>query len=78
LEFALRTPAWSLILPVHPFAGDPPRATQLYVQPDDRWEVNDVQQHHQERVEQLEKFVQRFVAATRQPGPLQVPPLPDE
>lgn len=78
LEFALRTPNWSLILPVHPCAGDAPRATQLYVQPDDRWEVNDVRLHHLELVEQLEQVVQRFVTATRQPGPLQVPPLPQE
>jgi hypothetical protein len=76
LEFALRMPDWSLILPVRPFGGDPPRLPQLYVMPDDRWEVNDVRQHHLELAEDLEKVLRGFVTMTHHPGPLQPPPLP--
>jgi arylsulfatase A-like enzyme len=77
VTFALRTPEWGLVLPVESGRGDPPRRPQLYVKPDDRWEVNDVRQHHLEWAEGLEKTLRGFVAATRQPGPLVPPPLPD-
>jgi arylsulfatase A-like enzyme len=43
---ALRTNEWCLFVP----EGGPAR---LYVKPDDRWEVNDVAQHHPELVEEL-------------------------
>ncbi len=77
LEFALRTPQWAFLLPAHPHEEDKGRSPQLYVKPDDRWEVNNVAQHHWEYVEQLERTLRDFVAATSQPGPLQVPPFPE-
>jgi hypothetical protein len=77
VEWALRTPEWALLLPVQPAPGDPPRATQLYVKPDDRWEVNNVVQHHLDFAEQLERTLRAFVAAAARPGPLGVPPLPE-
>ena len=77
LEWALRSPEWSLLLPLQTPAGVSTRATQLYVKPDDRWEVNNVVQHHLEFVERLEQTLRRFVELTRQPGPLTPPPLPE-
>jgi len=78
VEWALRTPEWAFLLPVRPAPGDPPRSAQLYVKPDDRWEMNSLVQHHLEWSEELEKTLRGFVVATRQPGPFQLPPLPEE
>ena len=77
VEWALRTPDWSFLLPLQPAPGDPLRGPQLYVKPDDRWEVNNVLQHHLELGEQLEKTLRGFVEAATRPGPLQPPPLND-
>lgn len=77
LEYALRTPQWSFLLPAAPSADDAGRSPQLYVKPDDRWEVNNVVQHHFEFAEQLERTLRDFVTATAQPGPLRIPPLPE-
>jgi arylsulfatase A-like enzyme len=54
-EWALRTPEWAYLLPVNVPEGDPQRGPQLYVKPDDRWEVNDVHQQHSELVEDFER-----------------------
>jgi arylsulfatase A-like enzyme len=70
LEYALRTPEWSFLLPVQVPPGDAPRRPQLYVKPDDRWEVNNVVQHHLELAERLEQTLRDIMGATRQPGPL--------
>ena len=51
-EWALRTPDLAVLLPL-----DPQRPPQLYVKPDDRWEVNDLRQHHLEEAEQLERIL---------------------
>jgi arylsulfatase A-like enzyme len=75
MAWALRTPEWGLVLPLRVPEGDPPRGPQLYVKPDDRWEVNDVVQHRLELAESLEKVLRGFVEATRRPGPLEIPPL---
>lgn len=58
-ELALRTPDWALLVPTKVPAGDPPRGPQLYVKPDDRWEVNDVRQQHLELAEELEATLTR-------------------
>ena len=50
-------------------ADDAPRGPQLYVKPDDRWEVNDLRQHNLDLVEEHEKTLREFIAATRPPGP---------
>jgi hypothetical protein len=71
IEWALRTPAWSLLLA----EGGEPR---LYVKPDDRCEVNNVAQHHLEYVEALTQTLRAFVSATSAPGPLVPPSLPVE
>jgi arylsulfatase A-like enzyme len=77
IEWALRTPQWAYLFPVQPRSYDPPRARQLYAKPEDRWEVNNLVQHHLDLAEYLEQVLTGFVAATRQPGPLQPPPLRD-
>lgn len=75
-EYALRTREWGFILPLRTPLEEP-RAPQLYVKPDDRWEVNNVLQHHLELAEHLEQVLRTFVAAAQRPGPLEPPPLLD-
>ncbi len=70
LEWALRTPEWGFLLPLRTPPEDPTRGPQLYVKPDDRWEVNNVLHHHLEFAEGLEKTLRGFVAATLGAGPL--------
>jgi arylsulfatase A-like enzyme len=53
-EWALRTGEWAFLLPVTVPAEDPPRGPQLYVKPEDRFEVNNVVQHHSELAEEME------------------------
>lgn len=54
-EWALRTPDWHLNMPISVPTGDPPRTPQLFVKPDDRWEVNDVRQQNLDLAEQMEQ-----------------------
>ena len=75
VEWALRTPEWAYLLPVRPAPQDPPRPAQLYVKPDDRWEVNNVLQHHLELAESLEQTLRAFAEVTHRPGPLEAPGL---
>ena len=49
---SLRTPEWALLRTAE-------SASRLFVKPDDRWEVNDVAQHHPEIVETLEAELAR-------------------
>jgi arylsulfatase A-like enzyme len=75
IEWALRTPQWALVVPIFQGVEDIPRSLQLYVKPDDRWEVNNLYQHHPELTQHLEETLRGFVEATRHPGPLHAPPL---
>jgi arylsulfatase A-like enzyme len=76
IGWCLRTPNWQYVLPVVQPAGGEPRGPRLYVKVDDRWEVNDVVQHHAELAEALERTLRDFVTASCQPGPLAPLPLP--
>lgn len=76
-EWSLRTLNWAFFLPVGSHADGSPSTPRLHVRPDDRREVNNVVQHHTERAEGLERTLRGFVEATRQPGPLKAPELPD-
>ena len=76
LEWALRTPEWAFVLPLRTPADEAARGPQLYVKPDDRWEANNVVQHHQDFAERLEQTLRAFVEATHKPGPLETPALP--
>lgn len=75
LDYALRTHDWAFLLPVLSPESGSPRGPQLYVKPDDRWEVNNVVQHHLDLAEQMEATLRAFAAATQRPGPLQPPAL---
>lgn len=77
VEWALRSTRWAFLLPLGPAKTSSPRTPQLYVKPDDRWEVNNVLHHHQELGEHLEQTLRGFVAASRQPGALVPPELRD-
>src|SRR5262249_12078247 len=49
--WSIRTREWYLL------ATDAPESTRrLYVKPDDRWEFNDLAQHHPEMVAELEQL----------------------
>ncbi|HJT77204.1 MAG TPA: sulfatase-like hydrolase/transferase [Gemmataceae bacterium] len=74
-EWALRTPDWAFLLSVSAPPEEPPRSPQLYGKPDDRWEVNNVVQHHLETADHLERVLRGFAEASRRPGPLAPPGL---
>jgi arylsulfatase A-like enzyme len=71
--WCLRTPEWSFLRALLPAAE--PMPPQLYVKPDDRWEVNDVRQHHLDLAEHLEQLLERFLEQARCPGLLVAPLL---
>jgi arylsulfatase A-like enzyme len=73
--WAFRTPDWGLLVSEKSDAGEPACERRLYAKPADRWEVNDLAQHHPELAPHLEETLRAFVAATRQPGPLAPPEL---
>jgi arylsulfatase A-like enzyme len=73
--WSLRTPDWGLIVSEADQARDSASVRHLYAKPTDRWEVNDLAQHHPEFAPHLEETLRAFVAATRQPGPLTPPEL---
>jgi hypothetical protein len=75
IEWRLQTPHWAYLLPIQPHPADPSRTAQLYVKPDDRWEINNVLHHHQEWAERLEQTLRAFVAAVGR-EPFQPPALP--
>lgn len=77
IEWALRSPEWAFLLPLRGDSGEAARSAQLYVKPDDRWELNDVLQHHPVLSEHLEAVLRGFVEATRRLGPLRPPELRD-
>jgi arylsulfatase A-like enzyme len=54
-EWALRTLQHALLVPVAQPAELQPRPVQLYLKPEDRWEVNNVIQHHLDLAEGLER-----------------------
>ena len=49
-----------------PPAADPPRTPQLFVKPDDRWEVNDLRQQNLEQADELERILRETVNAKLQ------------
>jgi arylsulfatase A-like enzyme len=54
-EWALRTTEWAFLLPTRTHPDDPPRSPQMYVKPEDRFEVNNVIQHHMDLAEEMER-----------------------
>ena len=78
VEWALRSAEWAFLLPASDSAPYSPTESELYVKPEDRWEVNNVRQHHLEFAEGLEQTLRRFMEATARLGPLQPPELPHQ
>ena len=76
-EFAIRTPAWHLVVPVEVDPDDPPRPPELYRKPDDRWDQNNVVSENAEVAEHLELTLRRFVDAVRRDDLTNPPPLRD-
>jgi arylsulfatase A-like enzyme len=74
-EQALRAPGWTFLVPA-PLSDDPVATGRLYLKPEDRWEVNNLSQHHHEWVQLLGQTLRSFVAAVQLPGPLKPPLLP--
>jgi arylsulfatase A-like enzyme len=70
-EAALRHPEWLLQT-----TRNGERAPRLYVQPDDRWEVNDLAPRSPEFVEALEKTLAAYLQGLAEPGPLRYPEFP--
>jgi arylsulfatase A-like enzyme len=77
IEWALRTPEWAFLLPLQGEIEDAARPPQLYARPEDRWEVNDVRQHHLELSEHFAQVLEAFAEAVQRPGPLAAPELRD-
>jgi arylsulfatase A-like enzyme len=77
VEWALRTPKWSFVLPVHPVVSEALSKPTLFVKPDDRWDVNDVVQHHWALADRFALVLKGFVEATKQLGPFRPPLLGD-
>jgi arylsulfatase A-like enzyme len=76
-EWSIRTHQWHLLLPVAT-ADDPPRSPQLYIKPEDRWEVNDVLAQHPAAAEHLELTLRRFMAAARTDRLVEPPSLRED
>jgi membrane-anchored protein YejM (alkaline phosphatase superfamily) len=72
-EYALQTADEKVIVP----HGDSQRQPMYFVKPDDRWEVNSLRQSNLERAEALEGVLREYIAASRRPGPMIIPPLPE-
>jgi arylsulfatase A-like enzyme len=77
VEWALRSADWAFLLPASSLSSDSPLEPELYVKPDDRWEVNNVRHHRLDVAERLEETLRCFVETTPRPGPLQPPALPE-
>ncbi|MCO6454411.1 MAG: sulfatase-like hydrolase/transferase [Pirellulaceae bacterium] len=68
---SIRTPAWYLRVPED-------AAPELFVKPDDRWEVNEVASRCPAIVEQMLVQLDQFARAAQLGQPDQLAPLPDE
>jgi len=73
-EFAIRTHAWHLTLPL---IHDPeePRFVELYRKPEDRWDQNDVVEQNAEVADHLELALRRFAEALERDALDDLPPL---
>ncbi len=71
-SWLLRSPDRAFHLPI---LAEPARAPQLFVKPEDRWEVNDLYQQQIESADALERALRAFAKACWQPGPLTYPQI---
>lgn len=73
-EWALLTDEWKYLSP-QVSESEPSRSPRLFAKPEDRWDVNDVRQHHLEWVAHLEDLLWRAVSAIQESKPLVLPEL---
>jgi arylsulfatase A-like enzyme len=59
--WALRTPEWKLIISLTKDGAPVELERQLYAKPQDRWEANNVAQHHHELMDELEQRLRAFI-----------------
>ncbi len=71
-EWAIRTQHWYFLLPS---PEDGQRKVQLYVKPEDRWEVNNVVSQYPEVAEHLELTLRRLMAVKRRSRSPEFPEL---
>lgn len=88
-ESAIRTPAWFLrcgmpetvngVAQAHGTrkGNEVPEDCELFVKPDDRWDVNEVSDRCPEVVVQMREELERFACAARSNQLDKLPPLPD-
>jgi arylsulfatase A-like enzyme len=69
-SWLMRTADWALHLPILPPDEVPTRSPQLFVKPEDRWEVNDLFQQQIERAEVMATALRALAKAIRHAGPL--------
>ena len=77
VEWSIRTQQWFFVLPC-PRGERPPRPPQLFIKPEDRWEVNNVLTQYPDAAEHLELALRRFQAALRDDRLAQPPELREE
>jgi arylsulfatase A-like enzyme len=65
VEWSIRTAGWALLVPISTPPADATRQPQLFVKPEDRWEVNDVRQHNLELAEELEQILRNDIDKLR-------------
>jgi len=78
-EEAIRTTAWFFRAPLasDDTSHDPPRG-ELFAKPDDRWEVNEVDNRREDIAEQMRAYLTQFAAAAARSDRASLPPLPEE
>jgi arylsulfatase A-like enzyme len=63
-QWSIRTPEWHLVLS---HGGDASEtARELYVKPEDRWDMNNVAEEHRDTADGLEHTLRQFVDCARQ------------
>jgi hypothetical protein len=77
-SWLLRTADRALHLPILPPDEVATRSPQLFVKPEDRWEVNDLYQQQIESGDIMAKALRAFAKAIRQPGPLTYPTIKND
>lgn len=75
-EWSIRTHHWHLILPIE--NEECTRKRQLYIKPDDRWEVNNLAEQRAETADHLELVLRRYMATAWNDPLVAPPPLNEE
>lgn len=76
VEYAIRTHQWKLRLPVGCVGDEKPTPRELYVKPEDRWEMSDVADQYPRIADALELQLRRWIDAVARGTLDLLPPLP--